>query len=233
MRTGRRRLVALALTALAALPDVPMMALVGVGLVAGVPGCARRHARGDLAPPPDAAAWDPVQDIIFDDHYTQTPLELSGRAPGDVIDQRRLAQRLGFADIVALVTVDQVWSRGLHDGVPRQRLDVTIDRVLLGALPKGTRKEQVLELRGGEDLPAALTGRVMLMFVRWAPGDGPGYHHHLMPADDNVLAWVTAMVRHARELGKLDAVEKPRKRRRGRSGAAPKDAAVESDAPGG
>ena len=205
MRTGRRRLAALA--------------LVLTALVVAGPGCARKHMRGDLAPPAGAAAWDSLHDVTFDDHYTQTPLELSGRAPGDVIDQRRLAQRLGYADIVALVTVDQVWSRGLHDGVARQRLDVTIDRVLLGALPRGTRDDQVLELRGGEALPAGLTGRVMLMFVRWAPGDGPGYHHHLMPADDNILAWISAMVRHARALGKLDAVEKPGKRRRGKARA--------------
>ena len=238
MRTGRRRLAALAFAALPGLPVASLnvvTALVVTAAVVVAPGCARKHARGDLAPPAGAVAWDPLHDIIFDDHYTQTPLGLSGRAPGDVIDQRRLAQRLGFADIVALVTVDQVWSRGLHDSVPRQRVDVTIDRVLLGALPRGTRKDQVLGLRGGEDLPAGLTGRVMLMFVRWAPGDGPGYHHHLMPADDNVLAWVTAMVRHARSLGKLDAVEKPQKRRRGRSGgsgeAMKEDAPAESGAP--
>jgi len=204
MRTGRRRLAALA--------------LVLTALVVASPSCARKHMRGDLAPPAGAAAWDSLHDVTFDDHYTQTPLELSGRAPGDVIDQRRLAQRLGFADLVALVTVDQVWSRGLHDGAPSQRLDVTIDRVLLGAVPRGTRKDQVLALRGGEALPAGLTGRVMVMFVRWAPGEGPGYHHHLMPADDNVLAWISAMVRHARGLGKLDAVEKPGKRRRGKAG---------------
>jgi hypothetical protein len=235
MRTGRRRLAALAFAGFSVGPALSVTALVAMASVVAAPGCARRAARGDLTPPPDAAAWDPLHDIIFDDHYTQTPLELSGRAPGDVIDQRRLAQRLGFADIVALVTVDQVWSRGLHDSVPRQRVDVTIDRVLLGALPKGTRKDQVLELRGGEDLPAALTGRVMLLFVRWAPGEGSGYHHHLMPADDNVLAWVTAMVRHARALGKLDAVEKPRKRRRGRSSGANEaptsDPEAGSDAP--
>ncbi len=213
MRTGRRRLAALA--------------LVLTALVVASPGCARKHMRGDLAPPAGAAAWDSRHDVTFDDHYTQTPLELSGRAPGDVIDQRRLAQRLGFADLVALVTVDQVWSRGLHDGVASQRLDVTIDRVLLGAaLPRGTRKDQVLELRGGEALPAGLTGQVMVMFVRWAPGEGPGYHHHLMPADDNVLAWISAMVRHARALGKLDAVEKPGKRRRGKAGGAKKAGAV-------
>ena len=212
MRTGRRRLAALALSALSALSAISVAAL-----VVAAPGCARRHARGDLSPPTNAAAWDSRFDLIFDDYYTQTPLELSGRAPGDVIDQQRLAQRLGFADIVALVTVDQVWSRALHDGVPRQRLDVAIDRVLLGALPKGTRTDQLLELRGGDELPAGLTGRVMLMFVRWAPGDGPGYHHHLMPADDNVLDWANAMIRHARALGKLDAVEKPRKQRRNKS----------------
>lgn len=216
MRTGRRWLTALAVTRAMYLPALMMMTVTTV-MVSG--GCARKHGRGDLAPPPGAAAWESLHDITFDDHYTETPLELSGRAPGDVIDQRRLAQRLGYADIVALVTVDQVWSRGLHDSAPRQRLDVTIGQVLLGVLPKGTRADQVLEVRGDGALPAALTGRAMLLFVRWAPNDGPGYHHHLMPADENVLAWISSMVRHARSLGKLDAVEKSRKRRRASRGA--------------
>lgn len=200
MRTGRRWRWALALT-------------LGLGLAAST-GCARRSARGDLAPPPDAGAWDAVHDITFDDHYTETPLQLSGRAPGDVVDQRRLAQRLGYADLVLLVIVEQVWSRGLYGSEPRQRLDVKLGKLLLGLLPKGTRDQQVLELRGGEPLPATLTGRVMLLFVRWAPGEGPGYHHHLMPADENVVEWIEAMTRHARKLGKLDPLEKPRKRRR-------------------
>jgi hypothetical protein len=194
MRTGR--LAALALSLLLA-------------------ACAHGRARGDLAPPAGAAPWDAIYDVTFDDHYTETPLELSGRAPGDVIDQRRLAQRLGYADLVALVTVDQVWSRGLHAGEPSQRLDVTLGRVLVGVLPKGTRMDQVLTLRGGEELPGGLTGRVMLLFLRWAPGEGSGYHHHVMPADENVIAWIEAMARHARALGKLDPIEKaPGKRKR-------------------
>ncbi len=217
MRTGRRWLANFAITRALLGPRLCASALVLAALGSSAVGCARKHARGDLAPPAGAAAWDSLHDINFDDHYTEAPLELSGRAPGDVIDQRRLAQRLGYADLVALVTVDQVWSRGLQGSVPGARLDVTIDRTLLGVLPRGTRKDQVLELRGGEALPATLTGRVMLLFVRWAPGEGPGYHHHLMPADENVLTWISSMVRHARSLGKLDAVEKPNRRRRGRS----------------
>lgn len=205
MRTGRRR---------------PLAATTGTGIVLALmlalTGCAKRGARGDLAPPADAAAWDPIYDNTFDDHYNQTALELSGRAPGDVIDQRRLAQRLGFADLVLLVHVDQVWSRGLYGGTANQRLDVTLGRVLLGVLPKGTRMDQVLSLRGGEELPGDLTGRVMLLFLRWAPGEGPGYHHHVMPADDAVIAWIDAMARHARALGKLDPIEKARAGKRGR-----------------
>ncbi len=207
MRTGRLATLALSLA-----------------IACMLTSCARKGSRGELAPPADAPAWDPVYDTAFDDHYTATRLELSGRAPGDVVDQRRLAQRLGYADLVALVKVEQVWSRGLYGGAPQQRLDVTLGRVLLGALPRGTRADQVLELRGGDELPAALTGRVMLLFLRWAPGEGPGYHHHVMPADDNVVEWVEAMTRHARAEGKLDALEKPRRAgrrsRRSRSAAA-------------
>lgn len=202
MRTGRRRLAAFSFA----------LTLTGLALA----GCGKQGARGDLAPPDGAAAWDPIYDNTFDDHYNETALQLSGRAPGDVIDQRRLAQRLGFADLVLLVHVDQVWSRGLYAGTANQRLDVTLGRVLLGVLPKGTRKDQVLSLRGGEELPGGLTGRVMLLFLRWAPGEGQGYHHHVMPADEAVIEWIDAMTRHARALGKLDPLEKSRAGKRGR-----------------
>ena len=194
MRTGRLATLALSLA-----------------IACTLAGCARRGGRGELTPPADAAAWDPIHDTTFDDHYTATRLELSGRAPSDVLDQRRLAQRLGFADVVALVQVDQVWSRGLYGGQAVQRLDVTLGRVLLGALPKGTRNQQTLELRGGEELPGGLTGKVMLLFLRWAPGEGAGYHHHVMPADENVVSWVEAMARHARAQGQLKELEKPRR----------------------
>lgn len=167
--------------------------------------CARTRGGGDLAPPPDAAAWDSRLAVVFDDHYTGVPVQLSGRAPIDVMDQRRFGQRLGYADLVALMTVDQVWSRGLYGGVASQRLDVTLGKVLLGELPKGTRLSQVLQLRTseGDELPATLTGRAMLLFVRWAPGERPAYHHHVMPADAEAIAVIAAMVRHARAEGKL------------------------------
>ncbi len=197
MRTGRRWLAAFS-------------------LALALTGCASKRARGDLAPPADAVAWDSIYDNTFDDHYNETPLQLSGRAPADVLDQRRLAQRLGFADLVLLVHVDQVWSRGMYGGTARQRLDVTLGRVLLGVLPKGTRSDQVLSLRGGEELPGGLTGQVMLLFLRWAPGEGQGYHHHVMPADETVIAWIEAMARHARALGKLDPLERSRAGKRGR-----------------
>jgi hypothetical protein len=163
-------------------------------------GCARKPATGELAPPPGTDPWD---------------VRLVGRAPSDVADQRRFAQRLGYADLVALVTVDQVWSRGLYGGAPKQRLDVTLGRVLHGELPKGTTTGQVLELRGEDELPAALAGRVMLLFLHWAPGERPAFHHHVMPADDDMIALIEAMVRHARAEGQLEAKKPRRTRRRG------------------
>lgn len=203
MRTGRRWLAAL-------------------GISLALAACGGARARGDLVPPADAPAWDGRYDLIFDDHYTAVPVQLSGRAPGDVVDQRRFAQRLGYADLVILVSVDQAWSRGLYAGTPRQRLDVTLGRVLRGELPRETRREQSLELRGGEELPANLTGQVMLLFLRWAPGEEPGFHHHVMPADDEVIALIEAMVRHARAEGKLER-PKQRGRRRGAARSAPEN----------
>lgn len=167
--------------------------------------CSRTTSRGELAPPAGAAAWDQRLGVVFDDGVTGVPVQLVGRAPIDVMDQRRFSQRLGYADLVVLMKVDQVWSRGLYGGVPGQRLDVTLGKVLLGELPKQTRLAQVVQLRSaaGDPLPSALTGQVMLLFVRWAPGETPAYHHHVMPADSEAITVIEAMVRHARAEGKL------------------------------
>lgn len=184
MGTGRRWFAALAVS----------LALLGCGA----------KGRGELTPPAGAPQWDRRFDVVFDDHYTAIPVQLTGRAPGDVIDQKRFAQRLGHADLVLLVTVDQVWSRGLHAGTPQQRASVSLGQVLRGELARGVRSEQVLELRGGDALPAELGGQVMLLFLRWAPGEGAGFHHHLMRADEDVLTLIDAMVRHARAAGQMD-----------------------------
>lgn len=193
MGTGRRWIAALAVS----------LALVG---------CAR-GGRGELTPPAGAPQWDPLFDGVFDDHYTAIPVQLTGRAPGDVIDQKRFAQRLGHADLVMLVTVDQVWSRGLYAGTPQQRASVSLGQVLRGELARGVRGEQVLELRGGDVLPAELGGQVMLLFLRWAPGEGAGFHHHLMRADEEILTLIDAMVRHARAAGQLEGPKTRRGRR--------------------
>jgi hypothetical protein len=181
-------------------------------------GC--RHASGgELGAPAGASAWDTRLDQLFDDRFTPTAVELTGRAPGDVLDQRRFSQRLGYANVIVLVTVDQVWSRTLFGGQPQQRVEVSLGRTLRGSLPRKTTPSQVLVLRQAEELPADAVGRVMLMFVAWAPGEIPAYHHHLMPADEKVIELIEAMVRHARKAGKLDESD-GRKKRRKRDAAA-------------
>lgn len=183
-----------------------------------VPAC--RHApTGELRPPDGARAWDSRLDALFDDRFTPTPVALTGRAPGDVLDQRRFSQRLGYADLIVLVKVEQVWSRTLFGGQPQQRVEVTLGRVLRGRLPRKTDPGQVLVLRGAEELPTAAVGRVMLLFVAWAPGEVPAYHHHFMPADDDAVALIEAMVRHARSAGQLDEGPTGKRRRRKRDPA--------------
>lgn len=184
----------------------------------GAAGC-RRGSSSELGAPGGASAWDSRLDQLFDDRFTPSAVELTGRAPGDVLDQRRFSQRLGYANVIILVTVDQVWSRTLFGGEPQQRVEVTLGRALRGSLPRKTSPSQVLVLRGAEELPADAVGRVMLMFIAWAPGEIPAYHHHLMPADEKVIDLIEAMVRHARKEGKLDE-ERGRKRRRKRSAEA-------------
>lgn len=176
-------------------------------------GC-RHSSSGELGAPAGASAWDSRLDQLFDDRFTPTAVELTGRAPGDVLDQRRFSQRLGYANVIVLVTVDQVWSRTLFGGQPQQRVEVTLGRTLRGSLPRKTTPSQVLVLRQAEELPADAVGRVMLMFVAWAPGEIPAYHHHLMPADEKVIELIEAMVRHARKAGKLDESDGRKKRRK-------------------
>src|SRR5690606_23628273 len=110
---------------------------------AALAGC-RHTSRGELGAPSDASAWDPRLDQLFDDRFTPTPVELTGRAPGDVLDQRRFSQRLGYANVIVLVTVEQVWSRTLFGGQPQQRVEVSLGRVLRGTLPRKTTPSQVV-----------------------------------------------------------------------------------------
>lgn len=173
-------------------------------LTIGVAGCRHGSKTGELAPGGDVAAWEHRFAVAFDDAYTREPINLVGRAPHDVLDQRLFAARLGHASIVAKVSVDQVWGRGRHEGDQDQYLDVTIDRVLMGELPKNTNEQQLLPVRANDELSAALQGEDMILFVRWAPGAKPPFHHHLMPSDPELEGYIEALVEHAQGEGVLD-----------------------------
>ena len=182
--------------------------------------CRKRAGTGELVPPDDAPAWENRFGVAFDDAYTREPINLVGRAPHDVRDQSLFAARLGHAAIVATVSVDQVWAKGRYEGDQKQYLDVTIERVLMGELPKNTAEEQSLEVRAHEELTAELQGQQMILFVRWAPGAKPPFHHHLMPNDPELEGYIEALVEHAQTEGVLDAsgsaVSKSKDRKRKR-----------------
>ena len=175
--------------------------------------CGDRNPTGVLKAPSSAPAWETKYTSAFNDDYTREPINLSGRAPNDVLDQRLFAERLGHAHLVARVTVEQVWGRGRFEGRKDQFLDVVIDEVLLGELPKHTKNEQLLRISGQDPLPGTLQGQSMLLFVRWAPEAIPAYHHHLMPADQEILAYIEAMVQHARKEGALDGRGRGKRRK--------------------
>ena len=179
-------------------------------------GCRNRNPTGELFPPKNAPEWEGRFNVAFDDDYTRESIQLAGRAPNDVLDQRLFAARLGHADFVALVTVDQVWGKGRYQGRQNQYLDVTLQDTLIGEIPKGTHENQLLLITGEDELPGELQGREMILFVRWAPGSAPPYHHHLMPAGKNVLEYIDAMVKHAQREGVLDEKGAVRKRARGK-----------------
>jgi hypothetical protein len=122
-----------------------------------------------------------------------------------VLDQRLFGARLGHSHIVALVTIDQVWGRGRYQGRQDQYLDITIDEVLLGELARGTHARQLIKVDAESELPGTLRGRQMFLFLRWAPGEVPPYHHHLMPADEQLVGYVEAMIADAKRAGVLDS----------------------------
>ena len=198
-------------------------------------GCKSRNRTGELSPPDGAAEFEGKFRKAFDDDYTHHPVKLTGRAPNDVIDQRLFAARMGYSDLVMLCSVIHVWGKGQHEGRQEQFLEVELGDVLLGGkLPKGTFPEQQLVITGEDDLPGKLQNAKLIMFLKWAPGEIPPYHHHLMPADKDTLAYINAMVQHAKDEGVLSEAGAPtgrRKRPRGRKARAKAkaDAAVSTD----
>lgn len=177
-------------------------ALLVLALVVAGFGCKnRKNPSGELVPPGNAEAWESRYGIAFDDDYTRHKLNLTGRAPNDVLDQRLFQSRMGHANFVALVRVEQVWGKGRHDSRQDQFLDVELGETLMGEVGKGVQERQLIRLHSEDELPGTLRNDVMIQFLRWAPGDNPPYHHHLMPADPDTLELIRAMVRHAQDEG--------------------------------
>jgi hypothetical protein len=194
----------------------PLLILGLVGGLAG--GCKARSSTGELTPPNDAVQWDARYAETFDDDYTRQALNLRGRAPHDVRDQRLLAARLGHADVIAEVKVLQVWGRGRYQGRQEQFLELEIEKILMGELVKGTADRQFLAVKAEDELPGALQGQSLLLFLRWAPGQAPPFRHHLMPVEPEAMGYIAAVIEHAKAEGVLDAEGVPaRSGRKGRT----------------
>jgi hypothetical protein len=181
---------------------VPVLAL---ALAGG--GCKNRKKGGtisELSPPKGAPAWESRFGVAFDDSYTPTDINLQGRAPNDVLDQQLFQARLGHAAVVLLVKVEQVWGKGRYQGRQDQFVEVEVGEELLGSLPKDAPERLMIEVDSTDELPGTLKGEIMLLFLRWDAESEPPYHHHLMPADEDVVALIKAMVKHAQEEGVLN-----------------------------
>ena len=212
-------------TALLALP----LALAVAG------GCKARNSKGSLAeltPPKHAPAWESRFAVAFDNSYTPTAVHLQGRAPNDVLDQQLFQARLGHAAIVVLVRVGQVWGKGRYQGRQDQFLELEFGEVLLGSLPKAAPERLMVQVKSADDLPGSLNGEVMLLFLRWDTETDPPFHHHLMPADGELIALIQAMVKHAQVEGVIDNKgdeKKPGKRgRKGRKGRKSKNGGADA-----
>ncbi|WP_146155470.1 hypothetical protein [Enhygromyxa salina] len=171
-------------------------------------GCKNRNKGGtisELTPPKDAPAWESRYAVAFDDAYTATAVNLQGRAPNDVLDQQLFQARLGHAAIVMLVRVEQVWGRGRYQGRQDQFLEVEVGEYLLGNLAKDAPERLMIEVSSIDELPGSLKGEIMLLFLRWDAESEPPFHHHLMPADEELVALIKAMVKHAQDEGVLNA----------------------------
>ncbi len=206
--------------------------------LASASGCKDRNTTGELTAPGDATEFEGKHTKAFDDDYTDATVQLSGRAPNDVLDQQLFAARLGFADVLAVVKVEQVFGKGRYEGRKEQFVSISIEEVLMGTLPKGTEPGQLLVVKGEDDLPSDLHDQTLLLFIKWAPGDAPSYHHHLMPAEGELLTYIGAMVKHAQGEGVLDQDGEVSKRPRRKSrkdrkkrGEKKDPAAVEDDDP--
>ena len=177
-----------------------LLTLAGVGTA-----CQARSATGELTPPSDAPAWEGSRfRVTFDDDYTQQAINLQGRAPHDVRDQRLLAARMGFSHVIAQVKVLQIWGKGLYQGRQDQYLEVEIEELLLGGLVKGTSDRQLVLVKAEDELPGSLQGQSLVMFLRWDPGASPPYHHHLMPVESGAMAYIAALIQSAKAEGVLD-----------------------------
>lgn len=187
-----------------------VLALVGALVAAG----ACRPTGKELAPPQGAAPFRSREAPAFNDAITVVPVRMVGRAPGDVQDQRLFAERLGYSSLVVMVEVIEAWERRRPGKADERFVEVRLGEPLLHEIPKRTRPEQTLVIRSEDPLPPGLQGRQFILFLRWAPGERPGYHHHLMVANDEVVDLVRAMVRHAEATGNLEPPRGARRERR-------------------
>lgn len=212
-----------------------------IGLVALSPGCKHRRDKAgyiaELTPPKNAPDWESRFGVAYDDSYTPTSINLQGRAPNDVLDQQLFQSRLGHAALVLLVSIEQVWGKGRFEGRQSQFVEITIDETLLGTLPKDAPEQVMLEVSSIDELPGSLKGETMLLFLRWDLESEPPYHHHLMPADDEVVALINAMVEHAKAEGVLDkqgeetSKAQGKRKRAGKKGKGKKGRKHEAESP--
>ncbi len=190
-----------------------MLAVLVSALVASAaPAC--KNKSGTLEPPRGADAWDPEYARFFDDGLTELPVTLSGRAPNDVRDQKRFGMRLGYSDLVILTEVSQSWSRGLGERRQKHYVEVKLKRVLLQQDRVKIPESETLRLVRDRPIPGDVQGKEMLLFLRWAPGEQPAYHHHLLIASDEMISTIEAMVKHAKREGQFGSKAERRKARR-------------------
>jgi hypothetical protein len=169
-----------------------------------VVGCKnRKNKTGALLAPGNADPWEQRYAVAFDNDYTRYKINMTGRAPNDRADQLLFHSRMGHANYVGLVRVEHVYGKGRHQGEQTQYLMVEMGEALMGSLSKDVNDQQQFEVESEDELPGSLRGEVMILFLRWAPGESPPYHHHLMPADADSLSLIKAMVSHAQGEGVL------------------------------
>ena len=142
--------------------------------------------------------------LVFDDgaDFVARPDALDGDWREDW--DRDMQRRVGFSDLICVVTVNTLRTDTDLDHNTTYRLIASVDRTLFGESPG---EEQVLVVREGSDGYASIDGndrrilnKTFVLFLKWyqPPSGGIASHWHLSPASQQILTATNRVIERRR-----------------------------------